>query len=412
MTTRFFLSLFLLLTASCNLSSQMPKGKNVQIKIELDSTLNYCEQTIYLHHYEDNERIIDDSVTIKKGQKEVSLYAYIQEERWLSILFSEKGPIDWFVVLTPNSYVETSISESDGISPSKPIKGGYANNEYVRTANSSHKLHQEKKNLYAELASPGLAEDKSKSITEKIAGIDARLDTIQMNLVEHSLSAHNTINALKYFKDKVNKDSLITLCNIAKRRFPNNKRIEGLIRPVHINYPPESENSKAADKLITGIIQKRLADFTKFNHPRQAEKTEVDIKNISLLSDKNEQVSVSQLKGKIILIDFWASWCIPCLEEIPYIRQIQKLYGDRIAICLISIDKKHQDWRKAIKNNRLHDFINLTATDAQGNMEKTIQKMDIKAIPYNLILNENYEIIAKDIHGKELLLKIDSLIKQ
>lgn len=145
MTTRFFLSLFLLLTASCNLSSQMPKGKNVQIKIKLDSTLNYCEQTIYLHHYEDNERIIDDSVTIKKGQKEVSLYAYIQEERWLSILFSEKGPIDWFVILTPNSYVETSISESDGISPSKPIKGGYANNEYVRTANSSHKLHQEKK---------------------------------------------------------------------------------------------------------------------------------------------------------------------------------------------------------------------------------------------------------------------------
>lgn len=102
----------------------MPKGKNVQIKIKLDSTLDYtASRQFYHHHYEDNERIIDDSVTIKKGQKEVSLYAYIQEERWLSILFSEKGPIDWFVILTPNSYVETSISESDGISPSKPIKG-------------------------------------------------------------------------------------------------------------------------------------------------------------------------------------------------------------------------------------------------------------------------------------------------
>lgn len=413
MGTRIIYSLLILVATSCKLSAQMPQGKNIQIRIELDSSINDCEQKVYLHHYDNNDRIIDDSVTVEKGQKEITLYTYAQEERWFCILFSQKGPIDWFVVLAPNSSIKASISEADGISPSKSIKGADANNERVQKIEATSKLHQEKRNLHAELASPQLTDEESKDIIARIARIDAQIDSIEMGIIQQSRSSFNTIVSLKHFKEKVNKDSLTTLCNIALMRFPGNQQIERLIHPVSQNYPPESEESKIADKLIKDITNRRLVEYAKFSRLKQSSsKKAVNVNDITLLSDQNNKVSISELKGKIILIDFWASWCIPCLEEIPYIRQLQKLYGDKIKICLISIDKKHANWKKSIEKNRLHDFLNLTAVDDKENMNETIEAMNIGTIPYNIILNEKHQVIATDIHGKELLQKIDSLINQ
>ena len=413
MRTRL-LGLFLvaIMGISCGLPQKMPKGKNIQIRIELDSSISNCEQKVYLHHYNHDDRIIDDSASIKKGQKEIYLYASCEQEHSYSILFSKRGPIDWFLILTPNCYVEASISEDDGISPIKQVKGSFAMNERVQNVLVSANFNREKRELYAALSSPKLTDEESKHITARVAGINAQLDSIQMNVVRKSLSPLNTVSSLRYFKGKVSRDSLISLCNIAKIRFPDNKEIERLVCPVHINYPPESEESKIADKLIKDIMEKRMMEFAKFKKANQKEKTVVDINTITLFSDKNDKISVSQIKGKVILIDFWASWCIPCLEEIPYVRQLQKLYEDNITICLISIDKKHNNWKKSIEKNHLHDFINLTAVDGEGNMNKTIQEMNVGSIPYNIILNERHEIIAKNIHGKELLQKIDNLMKR
>lgn len=138
------LSLVAIMDFSCGLPPKKPKGKNIQIRIELDSSINDCEQKVYLHRYNDNDRIIDDSATIKKGQKEIYLYANGEYERGYRILFSQKGPIDWFLILTPNSYVEASISENDGISPFKQVKGSYATNEYVQYVHTCSSLNLEK----------------------------------------------------------------------------------------------------------------------------------------------------------------------------------------------------------------------------------------------------------------------------
>ena len=70
---------------SCSLHSQMPKGKNIAINLKLDSTISNHEQWVYLHRYDDNEFLIEDSTFIKKGQKEITLYGYTPEEHSFSI---------------------------------------------------------------------------------------------------------------------------------------------------------------------------------------------------------------------------------------------------------------------------------------------------------------------------------------
>lgn len=411
MTSKLVLGFILLITASCNIHSQMPKGKNIQICIELDSTISAHEQWVYLHNYEGNETVIHDSAFIEKGQKEIWLYGYTAEEHIFRILFSEKGPIDWNFVLAPNSYIKTFVSVNDEINPSKIMDGAYTNNERVLNNKASIKINQKKRKLLAELAIPRLTNEESEKIKEQLTQVESQLDSIKMHIVKHSLSPFNTYSALAlYFKEKVSRDSLITLCNIALKRFPDNEKIESIIRPVRTELMPESEQSKQADKKIKEIINRRIQAELKINKSNETGGS-ANVDAICLLSDKGEKVAISQLKKKYILIDFWASWCIPCRDGIPYIQQAQEKYGDALEVCLISLDKKHESWKKAIEFEKVENCINLIAIDEKGNMDKNIEKMNITSIPYNILLDENHHIIATDLHKKDLLNKLDELIK-
>ena len=411
MTSRFVLVLLLLSATSYTFSSGMPKGKNIQICIELDSTISAHEQWVYLHNYEGNETVIHDSAFIEKGQKEICLYGYTTEEHIFRILFSEKGPIDWNLILAPNSCIKTFISVNDRINPSKIIDGAYTNNEDIRNNENLRTINKKKRKLLAELAIPRLTNEESEKIKEQLTQVESQLDSIKMHIVKHSPSPFNTHAALEYyFKEKVSRDSLITLCNIALKRFPNNEKIESIIRPVPIELMPESEQSKQADKKIKEIITRRIQTELKINKSNETGGS-ANVDAICLLSDKGEKVAISQLKKKYILIDFWASWCIPCRDGIPYIQQAQERYGDALEVCLISLDKKHESWKKAIEFEKVENCINLIAIDENGNMDKNIEKMNIASIPYNILLDENHHIIATDLHKKDLLNKLDELIK-
>lgn len=63
------------------------------------------------------------------------------------------------------------------------------------------------------------------------------------------------------------------------------------------------------------------------------------------------KISLDEFQGKYLLLDFWASWCGPCIEEMPVIRRINGLGSDRIAIVSVSLDKSPEAFRKSVKKN-------------------------------------------------------------
>lgn len=396
----------------CGLPPKMPAGKNIQIHIMLDSALSSHEQWVYLHRYIDNDKVVDDSVFIKKGQKELFLYAYSPEEDWFSILFSEKGPVEWRLLLTPNSYVKAPLAESDGIQVLKKVNGSYSTNEYQEYVHRAFLLNQTKRELYAQLAMPKLSDDDSRRLVEAVKRIDCSLDSLEMDLLCHSKSPTNTIAALRYFKEKVSKDSLKALCDIALIRFPKNKEIAYIKKPVRRRFLPESEESKRINKHLNSIIEKRIKEELEISST-QAERSDgnqADISNLVLYSDKGTEIKLSEMTGQYMLIDFWASWCIPCLEGMPYLRQAKQKYGDSLTICLISLDKKHVNWKRAIVDKHLDAFVNLTAVDEQGKLLPQVERLGIPAIPYNVLLDGNRKVIAVNLHQKDLLYRLDKLL--
>ncbi|MFA6084200.1 TlpA family protein disulfide reductase [Mucilaginibacter sp.] len=136
---------------------------------------------------------------------------------------------------------------------------------------------------------------------------------------------------------------------------------------------------------------------------------------IRLPGPKGDTISLSSKKGKIVLIDFWASWCAPCVGEQPELAVLYRKYRHTafkgamgFEIFGVSLDSKKAEWVNAI--NKL-GITWTQVSDLKFWNSGAAKSYQIESLPYNVLINGNGTVIATDLHGTDLekmLLKIKS----
>lgn len=120
-------------------------------------------------------------------------------------------------------------------------------------------------------------------------------------------------------------------------------------------------------------------------------------------------VSLSSLRGSYVLLDFWASWCAPCIEQLPEFKKADSLFrGRNLKIISVSLDTDSSSWRKAIHEYQMPW---LHVSDLQGWNNRVAKGYAILSIPSGVLIDPEGRIIAKDLKGANLLTTLQQLIR-
>jgi len=215
------------------------------------------------------------------------------------------------------------------------------------------------------------------------------IGTAQQDSVGKALSVqYETLNQarLTYLKKEINENpSLASLLFLDKLPIDENLELyEKIDKVLYAKYPNN--------------------EFVKQIHAQVESKTRLRVggmaPEINLANPEGKMIALSSLRGKVVLIDFWASWCSPCRREMPTnVRLYNKYKSKGFEIYGVSLDKEKSSWVKAIKSDGL-DWVNVS--DLRYWNSVAAKKYGVSGIPFTVLIDKDGKVIATGLRGEGL----------
>jgi peroxiredoxin len=369
---------------------QLPsKPNNLTVSVKL-AGLSYPVEKVYLSYYNTLSKLrFTDSILVS-GQQEVSFHTFLDEPilAQLRVVPGTKEEGSKVRILAKDNYSvylqqgKIDVVPVDSFSNST-VSGSSAHQEYLSLKKAASRYDKDFTALYEQYSAARKSKDEAAE-----SRIRKQIDSLQTVVNEQ---------VYKNFVKQNGKTSPVAIYALSQY---SGYAIDPVkVEPVY-NFLGGPVKSLPSGKLFgERIVIARQLLIGKNAIPF----TQNDTADVP--------VSLASFKGKYVLIDFWASWCGPCRAENPNVVAAFQKYKDKnFTVLGVSLDRPGQKekWLKAIHDDKL-TWTHVSDLKFWDN--EVAKSYDIKAIPQNLLVDNNGKIIAKNIRGEELQTTLQELFK-
>jgi len=332
----------------------------------IEGTLTGSEaKTVYL------EKITGQSVTLDSFQiGENGKFKFVgtaETEGIYRLNFSNIRAID--LVVDNSSHIELVVDAKKSMDQYE-VKGSEASLD-VQNVNrilyNTYKTVEGLQNEYASIQNDPKAEEKGAEIEKK-----------------YNETMNNQVSQLK---DYIKKSSNL-LIDFYALSYLNIDENYDFIKSV-----VDEHKDKLTSTEYTKQYSEKFGEYTKLAIGSTAPE-------IKLKDPNGKEIALSSLRGKVVLIDFWASWCGPCRKENPNnVKLYNEMKGKGFEIYGVSLDKNKEDWTNAIMEDKL-TWVHVSDLKYWGSEAAATYK--IESIPATVLIDKDGKILAKNLRGEEL----------
>lgn len=286
--------------------------------------------------------------------------------------------------VTPQSFAMLILDSADKVTVTGDIKD--LGNTYKTTGSPETELFAE----YNNLGKANQKQSDSLNLAFQSAMSSMKMDSLKMDSLSHIFQpVYDAIMAKfqRALAEKIAKNtnkyaSLLWLQGLDPAK--NNELYLAIDKEMMKKYP-QDRTVQAMHETIT----KELATVVGQTAPE-----------INLSTPDGKSLALSSFKGKVVLIDFWASWCGPCRKEMPFVVSLYKKYKDKgFEIFGVSLDQDKSRWIEAIEK----DGITWPqVSDLKYWQSEAAIQYAVSGIPYTVLLDKEGKILSKGLRGVEL----------
>jgi peroxiredoxin len=227
------------------------------------------------------------------------------------------------------------------------------------------------------------ADSLSKELQKPYEKMIASYSDVIAKKIKENPSSLASIMAIQQIKPEIYLDVYKALDKGLSEKYPNNADI----------------------KSFHGMVQQTEMMVSR----TQAIKVGAEAPELILPMPNDKDLPLSALRGKVVLIDFWASWCGPCRKELPNVKRCYEKYKSKgFEILGVSLDKNRDEWIEAISKEGLTWP---QVSDLKFWQSEAVQIYAVQSIPYTVLIDKNGIIIATDLRGAELDKKLAEVLK-
>jgi thiol-disulfide isomerase/thioredoxin len=340
---------------------------------------------------------------------------------------------------------KTKISVSNSLENSLFVKYQQFNNSFNEEFN---KLNTEAQN------NAGLRASNPDQYNVLIQGLQKRLDSLNVVLktnlkslsannkgtfmakVSEMFATHDTVSAMNFFSKQelqdpeyTRGDMLTSKVYMCMQRYYSNMGLDAGVANLMNRFEKPNPNKEVFYiSVIRGIYNQNVEfarkiteqyarEFPTSKHaayymsviPKSPPKVGELVPEIKLKDFMGREVSLSSLRGKVVLLDFWASWCGPCRKENPNVVRAYAKYKEKgFTVFSVSLDDNRERWVAAIQQDQL--LWESHVSDLKGWNSSAAKLYGVKSIPATFLLDKDGKVVATNLRGAELEQKLEELL--